>query len=117
MRRVPAHSLRAVQQAKGTALVGCDMIALVALYFVLGIVFGRVMLIAFVVEVSRVDGDDSARHPTRFGIPADMIANSELLGHVAILSVTAAPERRLRISETRPYVAMDLIRGDPYNQL
>jgi hypothetical protein len=50
--------------------------------FVLGVVFGSVMDMAFVVEVSGMDGNDRSRHPTGFRIPAYMIADLESPGHL-----------------------------------
>ena len=61
--------------------MGCDVIAFIALYFVLRIVFRGVMNIAFIAKIFRVDGDNSARHPPRLRIPAYMIANLESLSH------------------------------------
>ena len=61
--------------------MGGDVIAFIAFYFVLRIVFRGVMYIAFIAKIFAVDGDNSARHPARFGTPAYMIANLELLSH------------------------------------
>jgi hypothetical protein len=43
---------------KGAAFMGRDMIGLVAFDFVLRIIFRGVMDVTFVVEVSRVNGND-----------------------------------------------------------
>src|SRR5574340_386781 len=53
---------------ESAALMGGDMVGLVAFDFVLGIVFRGVMHMALVVKVSGVDRDDGARHPARLGI-------------------------------------------------
>ena len=66
------------------ALVGCDMIGLVTLDFVLGIVRRGVMHIPLVVEVTGVDGDDRARHPAGLGVPGHMIADPETSSHRAM---------------------------------
>jgi hypothetical protein len=60
---------------KRAAFVGRDMIGLVALDFVLRIVFRSVMHMTLVVEIRGVDGDDGPRHPACFRIPAYMIAD------------------------------------------
>ena len=67
---------------KGTTLMGRDMIGLVALDFVLGVIFRSVMDMALVVEVRRVDGDDGPCHAASFGIPAHMIAYLEFPSHL-----------------------------------
>jgi hypothetical protein len=61
--------------------MGRDMIGLVALDFVLRIVFRGVMHMALVVEVSGVDRDNGARHPACLGIPAYVISDFESLSH------------------------------------
>jgi hypothetical protein len=70
------------REFKGAALMGCDMIGLVAFDLVLGIVFRRVMHITLVVKIFGVDGNDGPRHSTGLGIPAYMIANLEPLSHL-----------------------------------
>ena len=57
------------------------MIGLVALDFVLGIVFRGVMRMTLVVEILGVDGDDRPRYPACLGIPAYVIADLEDLCH------------------------------------
>ena len=63
-------------------LVSRDMIGLVALDFVLRIVFRRMMRIAFVIKVPGMDLDDCSRHPPCLGIPAHLIADFEPLYHL-----------------------------------
>jgi hypothetical protein len=63
--------------------MGRDMIGFVAFDFVLGIVFRRMMRMAFVVEVSGVDRNDGPRHTTGLGIPAYMVADLESPSHRA----------------------------------
>jgi hypothetical protein len=70
---------------KGTALMGCDMIGLVAFDFILRIVFRGVTHMTLVVKILGVDGGDRPRHPTGLGIPAYVIADLESLGHLVIL--------------------------------
>src|SRR5687767_9878104 len=70
---------------EGAALVGRDMIGLVALDLVLGIVFRRAMPMALVVEIPGVDGDDGPGHPASLGVPAHMIPNLERPCHHAAL--------------------------------
>src|SRR5688572_20563339 len=70
---------------EGAALVGRDMIGLVALDLVLGIVFRRAMPMALVVEIPGVDGDDGPGHPASLGVPAHMIPDLERPCHHAAL--------------------------------
>src|SRR3569623_1115970 len=70
-------------QFKSPALVGRDMIGLVALDFVLGTLLRGTMRVTFIIEVLCVDGNDGPRHPARFGMPAYMIADLESFSHVA----------------------------------
>src|SRR5690606_9599773 len=74
-RSVPSGELQ------GAALVRGDVIGLVAPDLVLRIVLARATRVALVVEVLRVDGDDGARYPAGLGIPGDVIADLEALGH------------------------------------
>lgn len=75
------HTLSLSGLFEGAALMGGDMVGLVAFDFVLGIVFRGVVSMAFVVKILGVDGDDSARHQARLGIPSYMIADLKLLFH------------------------------------
>jgi hypothetical protein len=75
--------------------MGCDMIGLVALDFVLRIVFRGVMHMTLVVEVSDVDRDNGARHPAGFGIPAYVITNLEPPRH--FMDSSFLPEARLSV--------------------
>src|SRR6516225_12091391 len=79
------------------AFVGRDMIGLVALDFVLRIVFRSVMHMTLVVEIRGVDGDDGPRHPACFRIPAYMIADLEPLGHLVGHPRTTLTETAVRI--------------------
>ena len=72
-----------------------DMIGLVALDFVLRIVFRGVMHMALVVKVSGVDRHDGARHPARLGIPAYVIADLESLSH--LVDSSFLPKARLSV--------------------
>src|SRR5271163_4112829 len=71
------------------ALVGGDVIALVAFDFILRIAGRGVMHIALIVEVAGVDGDDRARDMTGLGVPSHMIADLEPLRHSRGLHVSA----------------------------
>jgi len=57
------------------------MIGFVAFNLVLWIVRARVMDIAFIVHVPRVNAYDTPADPARFGIPTHVIANFEYLRH------------------------------------
>jgi hypothetical protein len=61
-----------------------DVIGLVALDLVLRIIGAGVVHVALPVHILRVHTDDAATHPARFGIPAHVIADFELLRHAAI---------------------------------
>src|SRR5665213_2543301 len=63
------------------ALVGRDVIALVAFDFILRIAGRGVVRVALVVEVLGVDGNDLPRDMTGLGVPSHMIADFEPLGH------------------------------------
>src|SRR6185312_2340943 len=65
-------------------LVRGNVITLVALDLVLRVGRARVMRVALVIEVGRVDLDDSAADMPCFGIPADMVADLESLTHCTI---------------------------------
>ena len=67
---------------ESTALVRRDVIRLVALDFVLGIIFRRVMGMALVVKVTGMNLDDRPRHPSRLGIPAHALTDFESLDHL-----------------------------------
>lgn len=67
---------------KRATLMSRDMLGLVAFNFILGIIFRRVMSMTFVVEVAGMNLDDRARYPSRLRIPAHVIADFELLGHL-----------------------------------
>lgn len=95
-RAAALHFAFALQPLKGSALVGCDVIGLVALYFVLRIVFRSMMNITLVLKILGVDGDDRPGHPTGFRIPAYVIANAEFLTHVAILPAFRAMTEPVR---------------------
>ena len=68
---------------EGTALVSGDMVGLVAPDLILGIVFGGMVRMSLVVEISRVDRDDRTRHATCLGIPGHMITDVKSLRHLA----------------------------------
>src|SRR5687767_13319778 len=68
---------------EGAALMGGDMIGLVAFDLVLRIIFRRVTHMALIVKIFRMDGDNDARHSAGLGIPAYMIANLEPFSHLA----------------------------------
>jgi hypothetical protein len=59
-----------------------DMIGLVAFDLVLRIILARMMDVAFVVHVARMDPHDTAADPASFGIPTYVIADFEFLCHV-----------------------------------
>jgi hypothetical protein len=59
----------------------CDVIGLVASDFVLRIVTGGMMHVAFIVDVSRMHFNNDAANPARFRVPANVISNLESPGH------------------------------------
>jgi hypothetical protein len=58
-----------------------DVISFVALDLILRITFSGVMHVTFVLHVLRVFIDDNAFNISGFGVPSDMVSNSELLHH------------------------------------
>jgi hypothetical protein len=58
------------------------MIGLVALDFILRIVFGSTVGVAFVVEIMSMDHPDRSTHPTSFRIPRDVVTNFESFSHL-----------------------------------
>jgi hypothetical protein len=58
-----------------------DVIGLVALDLILWLVWARMVRIALIVGVSRVDLDDPATDVPCLGIPGDMVANFETIAH------------------------------------
>lgn len=62
--------------------MGCDMVGLVALDFILRGVGRGVVRMTLVVKVAGMDGDDPARNAPGFRIPGDMIADLEVVTHV-----------------------------------
>src|SRR5699024_1987626 len=65
------------------ALVRRDVIGLVALDLVLGFLLAGTAAVTLVLEVLRVDLRDRAADPARLGVPADVVADVELLAHDA----------------------------------
>jgi hypothetical protein len=76
------HTSPSSRVLENTALVGRDMISLVAFDFILRFVHRCVMHMAFVVEVAGPNTNDRARHPTGLGIPAHVISNLEPPSHL-----------------------------------
>lgn len=62
-------------------LVGRDVVGLVALDLVMRLVLARPATMPLVVEVLRVDLGDRARHLSRLGVPADVVADIEVRTH------------------------------------
>jgi hypothetical protein len=63
------------------SLVHGDVISFVALDLILWITFGGVMHVTFVLHVVRVFLDNNAFNVSGFGVPSDMVSDSELLYH------------------------------------
>ena len=63
-----------------------DMIALVAADLILRFVLGGMMGIAFVKDIFGVAFEDRPAHPSRFRIPAYMVADLECPAHVRLRS-------------------------------
>lgn len=88
------HTLPLSGMFEGAALMGGDMVGLVAFDFVLGIVFRGVVSMVFVDKILGVDGDDGARHQARLGIPSYMIADLKRLPHyVGLIPSHVQPAR------------------------
>jgi hypothetical protein len=68
---------------ESVTLVGCNVIGLVALDFILGGMFGRVVEMSLVLEILCMDDGDPSGYPTSLGIPTDVIADLEFLDHLA----------------------------------
>src|SRR5215472_3518870 len=88
------------------------MSGLVAFDLVLGIVFGGMMHMAFVVKISGVDGDDGPRHPACLGIPAYVIADLESPSHLVDSLFLTAAVLSMR-SRTLPLVTVHLFATAP----
>jgi hypothetical protein len=63
------------------ALMHCDVIGLVASDFVLRIVTGGMMHMAFIVDVSRMHFNNDAANPACFRVPANVISDLESPRH------------------------------------
>jgi hypothetical protein len=77
------HALLLSRKVKDTPPVSGDMIGLVALDFILWVVFRGVVNVTLIVKIAGVNRDNGSRHMVRLGIPSDMIADFEPLGHPA----------------------------------
>src|SRR5699024_6000815 len=75
----PGSSVRELPQ--GRALVGSDVIGLVAADLVLGVVLAGAARVPLVLEVLGVDLGDGAGDVPGFGVPADVVADGELRAH------------------------------------
>src|SRR5215467_8732672 len=71
----------AAKSRQGSALVQGHVVGLVAPDGILRFVCARMVQIAFVPHVARVDLDDSPRHAAGPRVPADVIAHLEPLRH------------------------------------
>ena len=67
---------------EGAALMGRDVIGLVALDLVLRIGLRGAMRVPLVIEIAGVNCDDGARDMAGLGIPSDVIPDLEFPGHV-----------------------------------
>lgn len=111
------HTLSLSGLFEGAALMGGDMVGLVAFDFVLGIVFRGVVSMAFVGKILGVDGDDSARHQARLGIPSYMIADLKRLFHcVVLIPSSAQPERPKPIDKDMYGATTRVLIGDSLNR-
>src|SRR5699024_323246 len=70
-----------VDQMQGTALVGCDVIGLVALDLVLRFLRRSATTVALVVEVGGVDLRDGPRDLPGLGVPSHMVTDREFARH------------------------------------
>lgn len=68
-----------------------DVIRFVALDLVLWITFRAVMHMTFVINVACVLLNDNTFDLSGFGVPSDMVSNSELLHHSGSFQDTARP--------------------------
>jgi hypothetical protein len=64
-----------------TSLVHGNVTSFVALDLILRVIFGAVMNVTLEIYVVRVFLDDGAFNVSGFGVPSDMVSNSELLHH------------------------------------
>jgi hypothetical protein len=79
--RITVTDPSVTKRAQGSTLVQSDMVGFVAFDLVLRIILARVMDIALVVHIHRVDPHDETTNPTSFGIPTHVIADPECPGH------------------------------------
>src|SRR4249920_3155500 len=77
--RIRAGHSAETSQHRG--LVEGDVIGLVALDFILRLVWGGTVNVTFVIDGSSMHFDDFSAHPPGFRIPAHVIANLERLDH------------------------------------
>ena len=70
-----------VAKSEHRTLVEGNVLGLAALDLVLRRFGARMVRIAFVFEIARVDANDDAADASGFGIPAHMIADLELVFH------------------------------------
>ena len=82
-----------IEVGERTALVRRDVIGLIALDFVLRLVWRGVMRVALVIEVRRVHRDDGSAHAPRLGVPPNVVTNRELLTHDSILPTLIAEDK------------------------
>src|SRR5215475_14034354 len=73
----------AAKARQGSALVKGHVVGLVAPDGILRLVPARMVQIALVPHVARVDLDDSPRHAAGLRVPADVIAHLESLRHAS----------------------------------
>ena len=70
--------------SQSRSFVHGDMIGLVALNFILGLVLSRVVCMALVIRVLRMDFDNPASDMPSLGIPSDVITDLETLYHILL---------------------------------
>src|SRR5215813_6397912 len=73
----------AAKSRQGSALVEGHVVGLVAPDGILRLIPARMVQIALVPHVARVDLDDSPRHAAGLRVPADVIAHLESLRHAS----------------------------------
>jgi hypothetical protein len=78
------HAAPSSGLAQRAALVGRDVIGLVAFDLVLRIILRAVMDVTLVVEVAGVNGDNGPRDAAGLGIPTDVIADLESFRHAVL---------------------------------
>src|SRR6476620_7178336 len=88
-RVAPADDFLGARLFQRRTFVHRDMVGLVALDFILRIIWGRVVRISLVIRIFRMNLDDLAADMTGLRVPGHMIANVEFCRHDGYLRLLA----------------------------